>query len=95
MKLTKKDLKEITTTAKLLPEQFEYGMMTLLGATIKDRKDLDFLDKSNINPRKYYRVQNPNNKIAVNHVNRMKSAFKANGAEGVRNYLSQFRKKTD
>lgn len=88
MKRTKKITETIKAIADILPKQEYTYYDTLLesGADLIQRGEKEDADKKPILPHKQYIRKIPV-KGEINHNNRLKSAWDANGLEGVKSYI--------
>jgi len=91
MKRTKRITKAIKAIASGMPKQeYQYlGTKTEKGEDLIQRGIKEDSDKLPVLPHKTYVNKIPL-KNEVNHINRMKSAFDADGIRGVKNYLKPF-----
>lgn len=91
MKRTKKITQAIKAIASGMPKQ-EYQYLKTQeekGEVLIKRGITETSDKKAIDPDKVYVKKVPVNN-PVNHINRMKSAFDADGVRGLKNYLKPF-----
>lgn len=93
MKRTKKQTKVLLAISKTLPKQkYQYlGKLTEKGSDLIQKGIQEDGDKKPILPHKEYLKSIPLEN-EVNHFNRLKSAYDANGKAGVKAYLKKLLK---